>query len=474
MNEQSSNISTKSHNSSDFSENKDHDKESSLDKTFSSKETLKSQIKISFNSLSNFPNLFFYFAENIYCNLYIYQNSFIKKILSINQYFPEYEALFKYLNYCLLMNEKQSNISFQNQNASPTDSTLNQSKNSSMYINLKSNLFPIFQRSIVFVPNGHGLRDFFAIFSKLYNCLVIYLDLFIPNDSNISKLKQPLSRVISSYLQDLDSGKAIFSIFIHTSSEISLHSTLQTDVNLVLYNILTDLGASSKLLSFPLIIILNEGIDQRLPNQYFDFIFHFNSPSFKTRVQFLKVLPSLIPKNSINLEHLAQQMNKWNFSHIQEFYKLCQKYFIIENSFSKKKWESAEITTEYVLNLMNRRIFQPSLINNVKYSKDSFNNRQISNFKENVNNVEALTNRKLSNYNRDFIYQLYQEVASSCYDEMILILDKLQKGIILQKSELSLLADYSFLMKESPKEAITQLHKAKQRLSQIDLFSQKK
>ena len=83
-----------------------------------------------------------------------------------------------------------------------------------------------------------------------------------------------------------------------------------------------------------------------------DFCFQFSLPSQENRTHFLAALPSLIPKNTIDFEHIARQLEGWNFHEIQVFYQACQQYFFIENSFLNRKGEGPAITTEFVLDLL--------------------------------------------------------------------------------------------------------------------------
>ncbi len=69
--------------------------------------------------------------------------------------------------------------------------------------------------------------------------------------------------------------------------------------------------------------------------------------------------------------------------------------------------------------------------------------------------------QKTIEINKNFEHQLYQEAASKNYEDICIILDKIQKGIVLLPFERNLLADNSFILKDDPNVALKKLNKAK-------------
>ena len=127
-----------------------------------------------------------------------------------------------------------------------------------------------------------------------------------------------------------------------------------------------------------------------------------------------------------------------------------------------------EITTEYILNVLESGIFQPDIKQKSNISESLLTSSSSLSSQLNESDFYFLQRERTGYYNPDFVNQLFQEIASFNYNEITLILDKLQRGIKLHKDELSILGNYPFLLKFQPKDALNRLQKAKQRLSQIE------
>jgi hypothetical protein len=63
--------------------------------------------------------------------------------------------------------------------------------------------------------------------------------------------------------------------------------------------------------------------------------------------------------------------------------------------------------------------------------------------------------------------QLYEDAASKNYTELVLIIDKLMKNEPLGNNDRKILANYAFVLNDSPKLAQINLEKAKKRVDQI-------
>ncbi|MHA1476268.1 MAG: hypothetical protein ACTSQ5_13915, partial [Promethearchaeota archaeon] len=92
--------------------------------------------------------------------------------------------------------------------------------------------------------------------------------------------------------------------------------------------------------------------------------------------------------------------------------------------------------------------------NNHKDKKNEIQKSKVINSEPNLLEPENKLNENFEN-------QLYQEAASKNYEDISIILDKIQKGIVLLPFERLKLADNSFILKDDPKKALQKLNKAK-------------
>ena len=76
------------------------------------------------------------------------------------------------------------------------------------------------------------------------------------------------------------------------------------------------------------------------------------------------------------------------------------------------------------------------------------------------------THSKIS-YNQMFEEQMWQNLASLHYNPMTVLLNKLEKGEVLDRKERDLLAQYPFVLNLSSKKGIERLTKSKMKLNQI-------
>ena len=63
--------------------------------------------------------------------------------------------------------------------------------------------------------------------------------------------------------------------------------------------------------------------------------------------------------------------------------------------------------------------------------------------------------------------QLYENAAYKNYNELILIIDKIQKKEPLEENDRRLLANYPFILNDPPNKAQIHLEKAKKRVDSI-------
>ena len=385
---------------------------------------------------------------------------FLPGISTVNHYFPAYEPLFKYLNFCTqsfglpqkdLKDLKGLKELLIEKEGTPTTENVSQ----------KSLPFPLHKKALIVAPPGHGIFDFLSLYSKIHKLHLSILDVSLDRmDSTKNQFTESSKQIVSLISNPLHLP-GIFVFQINTSSAID-----DISIGQMISEMIYDL----RMKNYPavgLVMWNPQTFDLGLLTSDIDFCFQFSYPTQENRSHFLAALPSLIPKNTIEFDHIARQLEGWNFHEIQTFYQACQQYFFIENSFLNRKGEGPAITTEFILDLLVAGTF-------------SYRSEKLSNIGNNTSaekrNLKFITNGQvlspsskgeLASTNSNFVQQLYQEAATHHYNELTLIVDKLQKGILLQKEELSLLGDYPFLLKDPPETVLQKLQNAQIRVNQL-------
>lgn len=116
--------------------------------------------------------------------------------------------------------------------------------------------------------------------------------------------------------------------------------------------------------------------------------------------------------------------------------------------------ENQQISVESEINLLNPDGISKKEVESVKRIE------QIDNY---VNNIR---DSRLSDF---MLNQLYEDAAFKNYVEIVIIIDKLEKNEPLEKNDRKLLAEYPFILNNSPNKALINLEKAKKR---VDLIKQ--
>lgn len=88
-------------------------------------------------------------------------------------------------------------------------------------------------------------------------------------------------------------------------------------------------------------------------------------------------------------------------------------------------------------------------------------NEQSSSQKEIINQI------KKQSYSEFMLNQLYENAASENYNQLVLIIDKLEKKEPLEDNDRKILSQYPFILKSSPSKAQILLEKAKKRVDMI-------
>ncbi|MHA1746145.1 MAG: hypothetical protein ACTSWW_09100 [Promethearchaeota archaeon] len=352
--------------------------------------------------------------------------------LSLKDYFPVYQNLFNTLQYL-----------FRSFSTPPSESS-----SESVPLNEQN----IHGKILVETPQGHDIQKFLQIYATASGIGFFLLD--IAQLGKVLPDKQP--EMLIQFFQD-QSAEVPFILYIPFDQ--FLRSI--THESYAIYHLIKALTkytgkAQKNIILFsihPNFIIPENLLD------FFDLEFSLKPLDFSSRKQFLvTLLDNFTPKAlDLDFDHLALQLEGWNFMDLRRFVKNATLLFLSEQHVHLKP---KILETSYLTKLLEKGV--------IRMSSRNLSNSQAS-VSSNASSFQPIPQpeNNFSTFDRRFSQQLYQDAASRDYEKLVIILDKLQKGIILQKFERELLGDYAFLLKTDPQQALQKLNKAKIRIEKI-------
>ncbi|MHA1721175.1 MAG: hypothetical protein ACTSWX_04735 [Promethearchaeota archaeon] len=206
------------------------------------------------------------------------------------------------------------------------------------------------------------------------------------------------------------------------------------------------------------IFLFISSLNQNLPldsNNFFDIELKLQIPETKLKKHFIESILEEFPHDEIDVDYILLQLKNCNLGEIRKFLTYAYKYY--------KMNKNAELTKKIKFNtsllnfLLENQIFYIRNTNNTNTNKNDLPIEK-NELKKNELKFEI---QKTIEINKNFEHQLYQEAASKNYEDICIILDKIQKGIVLLPFERNLLADNSFILKDDPNVALKKLNKAK-------------
>ncbi|MFX1531106.1 MAG: hypothetical protein ACFFBC_08340, partial [Promethearchaeota archaeon] len=142
--------------------------------------------------------------------------------------------------------------------------------------------------------------------------------------------------------------------------------------------------------------------------------------------------------------------------------------------------ETSNEITYVLLDLIETGEFFPTItqkISNdqrviVEDTKNQFIKKNISKIEEEKYNKTNAINEYISivresRISEFMLNQLYENAASVNYNELLLIIDKIDKKEPLEDNDRKILAKYPFILNEAPNKALINLEKAKKRVDRI-------
>ncbi|UYP46170.1 hypothetical protein NEF87_002455 [Candidatus Lokiarchaeum ossiferum] len=368
----------------------------------------------------------------------------------LNQYYPHYNPLFEILNH----------IKF-----------LNNGEDREIALKKKLNFSNIFIRCF----EGHELLPFLYTFSQIENLPFYYLGLSEKTGMDFFSNYEKNAEEVIKFFRNLINQSFLFVIPLeafafewnHTNESKNRSSSIINEKR-IFSTCLTLINNIRTLCPLSTIVIIDIS-KNIIPIEFFS---NFGSslniilPDAESRRRFLESLFSDSPEGAIEGEHLSLQMRNWNYAHIRNHIRYANHLFQAQQ-FTQKK-NKQQFDDNYILEMLeNNRFYNPQAFLSEKTTLNDESGRSNAHDKyrttENAQILQTISNQTHSNLES----QLYQDAASTNFEELCITIDKLAKGLVLQPQERKLLANHAFIMRDDPNKALQKLNKAKNAIDKI-------
>ncbi|NHJ21350.1 MAG: hypothetical protein EAX91_10425 [Candidatus Lokiarchaeota archaeon] len=182
------------------------------------------------------------------------------------------------------------------------------------------------------------------------------------------------------------------------------------------------------------------------------------------------------PKISFEIKTLVEYTDKWEVKDINQLLKIG----IFKQFLNSELNDSSNEITDILIDLIESGEYIPSISREQGEQKLLYNdvdeNQKVQNkaFKkgksessESTISTELLNMIKEERFSEFMRDQLYENAVSKNYSELILVIDKLNKQEKLEENDRKLIAQYAFILNDSPKMAQVNLEKAKKRVDNL-------
>lgn len=345
---------------------------------------------------------------------------------------------------------------------------------------------------LVNISPSTDISDFLRLISKNYYLDFIELDYFkilrspfeflkefnliFQNMLNITQHKERVQNESKTYPESFENVKPNKLILINQNE---LSANLFKGRNLLKVFLTYQKRYNSEYLKNGSILVwLNESLNEIKENshnvyQIFDLVVKVPRINIKEKEVFLRDYSEGNPRIVFDINTLVNYTKNWEILDIKNLLKLAIfKHFL---NFELNK-TSNEIT-DVITNLIDSGEFKPSIPYKDQRFRDvfedldqeslaienQFKNKELR-FTELQSIVSEIQDQPISEF---MLSQLYENAASKNYTELVIIIDKINKNEILEENERRLLANYPFILNDSPNRAQIHLEKAKKKIDHI-------
>ena len=184
------------------------------------------------------------------------------------------------------------------------------------------------------------------------------------------------------------------------------------------------------------------------------------------------------PKIVFDINMITNYTEKWEVKDIKQLLKVGIFKHFINSELNETSNEITDIliklisSGEYIPNINtshSQPLSESEINDNISHEKQ-IDSIQISDKNEKIRDIGGFVDDIRESRISDFMLnQLYENAASMNYNELLLIIDKLNKKEPLEDNDRKVLAKYPFVLNDSPALAQINLEKAKKR---VDLIKQ--
>jgi hypothetical protein len=350
---------------------------------------------------------------------------------------------------------------------------------------------------LINVNPGTDISEFLKLISMNYS-----LDLIEFNDHEI---RNAPDKFIESFLQILKSIRDAFDVEAEEKSEednndnlddsdtpvekklliINQQSNFRTilsESNLLEVFSTSEKEAYSNFLQSNIILIwINYDIRDviEISSKVYEVFDIFIKISLLDKIERETILRDFLEKNSkivFDVDALVNYTDNWEVNDIKQLVKVG----IFKHFLNSELNETSNEITHILLNLIETGEFLPSIKSKIPHDiQNSEEGKENKHFIQNITKIEEESFKKTNNID-DYIKsiresrpsefmlnQLYENAAFSNYNELLLIIDKIDKKEPLEENDRKILAEYPFILTEIPKRAQIKLEKAKKRVDRI-------
>jgi len=206
------------------------------------------------------------------------------------------------------------------------------------------------------------------------------------------------------------------------------------------------------------------------PHQ-FDFNMILGLPDNDARKTYFEQLLTFLPSTNLDLEYLTLHSKNWSFTEIRVFLRNCVYLWNSTHPIQKINSTAEKMSMQFLIEQFEQieQLKQQEVKRAIQQGLSSIKSSENVILQDNdtVLPDQSTSNSLMGAFTVDFEDQLYQLAAGKEYDTIVLILDKLTKGIILQPQERRIIADYAFMIREDPQKALHKINQMKLRLEKI-------
>jgi len=350
---------------------------------------------------------------------------------------------------------------------------------------------------LINVNPGTDISEFLKLISMNYS-----LDLIEFNDHEI---RNAPDKFIESFLQILKSIRDAFDVEAEEKSEEDNNDNLddsdtpvekklliinqQSNFRTILSesNLLEVFTTSEKevysnfLQSNIILIWINYDIRDviEISSKVYEVFDIFIKISLLDKIERETILRDFLEKNSkivFDVDALVNYTDNWEVNDIKQLVKVG----IFKHFLNSELNETSNEITHILLNLIETGEFLPSIKSKIPHDiQNGEKGKENKHFIQNITKIEEESFKKTNNID-DYIKsiresrpsefmlnQLYENAAFSNYNELLLIIDKIDKKEPLEENDRKILAEYPFILTEIPKRAQIKLEKAKKRVDRI-------